>query len=218
MVVHMRIEIDTKNDSKEDIINAIKILQSAIGISAEDPEVKNNVMSNDPELLEKANSSRNDELVQNAADSGSDSKPDFVNIFQDFASKNNSQKSETSEARNEEKNPDHNHAETVDKANTNDGFVNIFADNPENTDNKDRTIEEKDEKYDPGQESFSNFFASDKTEEKKPESASLNAESVISYPEKVDEDKKEDQKESNQEFFKEFDDYDKKEKFKIKFY
>lgn len=54
----MKIEVDTKHDSKEDIINVIRILQSVVGKKP---------MSN-VEL-----------------DKVSDDKPDFVNIFKDHA-------------------------------------------------------------------------------------------------------------------------------------
>jgi hypothetical protein len=147
----MKIEINTKEDSKEEIKHVIKLLMSSLG---EDKEI----MSNDPE-----SSIKNEQL----------------NLF----------------SSNDEKiKPD------------NDGYVNIFAPNPETK------IEEEKEEENNGEQpktSFEGFFSNSQIYENN------------NNQDKEDEEENDNEEVNNNEqrdsFFKEFDDDD-KNKTKITFY
>ena len=195
----MKIEIDTNRDSKEEIRNAIKILQNSMGMIGE------GIVTNVPD----------------AVNEDDEEKPDFVNIFNDYAKGSDDSKEDS--------------AEDSD----NSGYVNMFA--PNEPEEKSEVKNESNNgaqvmSNDAGQANpLANFFSNNDAPPKNDENDKSTTENMTeSSSRSVDEEdsdknddylkindflsKHNDEEEDNEEDKEEDKEEDGKDKPKIKFY
>jgi len=92
----MKIEIDTKHDSRDEIINAIRILQSVVNergskeIFSNKSDMSNTQSNSAQSLIDEGIN-----LFEEKENHVDNEKPDFVNIFQDFANKESQKNNES---------------------------------------------------------------------------------------------------------------------------
>lgn len=126
----MKIEVDTKNDSAEEILHAIKLLKAAIGESTIEKESEKETFSNEPE----------DDTIESEQNAG------FMNFFSDnslqnketFSNETESEENKTEESTDDIINSISTNNNNESKIETYDSFYKEFDD--ENKDSEDKEI------------------------------------------------------------------------------